>query len=48
MKAYLRDGKLLVVWISALTTFWEGEYGQKLGLIKDSFRLEDVERKPTV
>jgi hypothetical protein len=44
-KAYFRDNKLIVVWISALTTFWEGEYGKKLDLIKDSFKLEEVVKR---
>ena len=48
VKAFLRDGKLIVVWISALTTFWEGEYGTKLALIKDSFRLDDIKRRPEI
>ena len=45
VKALLRDNKLMVVWISALTTFWEGEYAEKLTQIKDSFALTDIQRK---
>lgn len=45
VKALLRDNKLMVVWISALTTFWEGEYAEKLTQIKDSFTLIDIQRR---
>ena len=45
VKAYFRDKKLIVLWLSALTTFWEGEYGQKLEIIKDSFKLEDIVKR---
>ena len=45
VKAIFRDKKLLVVWLSALTTFWEGEYGEKLNTIKDSFKLVDVVKR---
>lgn len=44
-KALLRDKKLMVVWVTALTTFWEGEYADKLIAIRDSFKLENVEKK---
>jgi hypothetical protein len=47
VKAYFRkeDKKLMVIWITALTTFWDGEYGPKLKDIRDSFQLEDIEKK---
>lgn len=45
VKAIFRDKKLMVVWLSALTTFWEGEYGEKLNTIKDSFKLVDVVKR---
>lgn len=44
VKAFFRDRKLMVVWMSALTTYWEGEYGVTLDLIKDSFKLEEIEK----
>ena len=30
----------MVIWLSALTSVWNGDYGVKLNEIKDSFRLD--------
>jgi hypothetical protein len=38
-KACFRDGKLLVVWVSALNGVMEADYGAVLRDIRDSFRL---------
>jgi hypothetical protein len=35
----------MVIWITALTTFWDSEYGPKLYDIRDSFKLEEIEKK---
>ena len=36
-KAFFRDGSLYVIWVSALTSVMEGDYGQKLRSIRESF-----------
>lgn len=44
-KAYFQNNALMVVWISALASVWNGDYGVKLNDIKDSFLLEDIKSR---
>ena len=38
-KCYFRSGTLLVVWVSALSSVWDGDYASKLSSLRDSFML---------
>jgi hypothetical protein len=38
-KCFFRSGTLLVVWVSALSSVWDGDYASKLNSLRDSFKL---------
>ena len=44
-QAHFRNNSLIVIWISALASVWNGDYGERLMDIKDSFLLVEATKK---
>jgi len=38
VKGFYRNGKIITLWVSALVSVWDGDYGSDLIAIKESFR----------